>query len=133
MALTSNRGGQTLHLCPHISLGRETKVDFSTPSLEPNFSPIAKGWTESIYSQSLVYGVENKLGREVSSTVWGMDASPLGDILVVAATFHPRNVPDYNIPSTARVALAISPAATWLGSLRLPEIRLQDSKGLPVV
>jgi hypothetical protein len=67
-----------------------------------------RSWLKKVFQQREDFGAANRLDGHVSTKVWGLASSPLGNLIAAISTQHPADIPEYVIPADYRSTLSIS-------------------------
>jgi hypothetical protein len=98
-------GERVLHAPPQ-SVNASTTTAFKMPMLKgtpPDLVP----WLDFTMNQQLLFRGEHSLGDGAESIVWGMDISPLQDLVAVSVWHQPSAVPTYIIPAEEESKIVI--------------------------
>jgi hypothetical protein len=66
-------------------------------------------WKEQIRIQESILSAQKRLNGKTTAWFWGMDCSPLGDLMALNFNILPTDVPVYFIPSDRRSSLLMAP------------------------
>jgi Transcription factor IIIC subunit delta N-term len=117
-----------LHMSNHLST-----LDMEQPTmlLDGERAYIPK-WRKRISERKENYNQELELAGNIKTKVWGMDSSPIGDMLATAVSYHPSDMPEYQIAADRECFIDLHPLLKGadtkfvlpkLGGLRSPKGR----------
>jgi hypothetical protein len=108
-------GERILHAPPHLSLKATSTTAYKFPKLENIFhDPMP--WHDFTLTQQLLFCGEHMLGDKATSNTWGIDVSPLQDLVAVAFSNLPTAVPVYIMPVGEEGKVVIKPIEDDEGS-----------------
>jgi hypothetical protein len=88
-----------LQILPHMTVSDDFLTELSLDGLKP-MEPGQGGLLEAVkHNRSLFDAKFDWAHGNVLTKLWGLASSPLYDLSVTGATFHPSNSPEYIIPA----------------------------------
>lgn len=110
MAFTKNEHDETVLQLTFSIDTVYTKI-LGWPLPLTDVQPIAvPSWQNSLIEAEKLYGEENRLDGHVATRTYGIDASPLGDMIAINSSCHPTDGIEYVIASDQMSMLNIEPA-----------------------
>jgi hypothetical protein len=100
-------GERVLHAPPQ-SLNATTTTAFKLRTLDTMFHDQVP-WQEFTMNQQLLFRGEYNLGDHAESIPWGIDISPLQDLIAVSVSHQPTAVPTYVNPAEEESKVVILP------------------------
>jgi hypothetical protein len=101
-------GERVLHAPPHQSLNATTTTVFKLPTLTTVVNSHVP-WLEFAMNQQLLFRGEHMLGDYAESIAWGIDTSPLQDLIAVCVSQQATAVPTYTNPADEESQVVILP------------------------
>jgi hypothetical protein len=106
---TTDTSGKPIVLTSiHSDIQDETRLDYTIPALH-NLSRKKSLWQIGVLDRQYIFAATNELHGAAGSNIWGLDISPLGNLVAVVQTCHPTDSPSYIIPSKVEASISITP------------------------
>lgn len=117
----------------HISTLRATSTAATLPSLETNPATNAdSSWKRQMIESQSYFNAEYGLAGNVSTKVWGLEISPLNDVIATCITNHPNNQIEALIPADQFCTISFCRPSGELDldrNIHFPTVRYIDSQG----
>ncbi|KAF1983508.1 hypothetical protein K402DRAFT_163099 [Aulographum hederae CBS 113979] len=97
--LTRSLAGFVLHYTTHVSTINDSSPStiYFTPEWEKQDINRPPFWYDQIKGRQSLFSSKNKLHGHAVAKIWGLAASPFGDLVASCATLHPSKLMEYII------------------------------------
>jgi len=104
-----HQGRHVVHITYNIDSPKAKTIAWTLPFVDQEYV-LLPAWQQNLRDTEEQYDEENELDGHAMTRTYGIDASPLGDLIAVNSSNHPTDGVEYVIASDQISSLAVTSA-----------------------